>query len=62
MADKSLGAKILDLIPESLHEDLLKEVKEKLIEKGEVKEVVKQKELTPKEQTEMIDQILDKIG
>ena len=46
MSDKSLGAMILDLIPESLQEDLIKEVKAKLIEKGEVKEVLKPEKLT----------------
>ena len=53
MSDKTLGEKILQLIPDSLQEDLIKEVKAILIEKGEVTEVVMERELTKEEKTEM---------
>ena len=61
-ADKTFGKKIMDILSEDLQEDVLEYVKGLLIEKGEVKEVVKPEKLTPEQQTKMIDEILDKIG
>ena len=60
-SDKSLGQQILEMMPEDIQEELIKEVKLKLIERREVVEAVKQKELTADEKKKFLDNMLDRI-
>jgi hypothetical protein len=61
MADKSLGAQILELIPENLREDLISEIKASLIEKGEVVEPPKKVLLTAEQKKEIINNAVDRV-
>jgi len=57
MSDKSIAEKILEVIPEDMREDFIKEMKAMLIERGEVKDVPQKEKLTPGQ----LDQLYDKI-
>ena len=61
MADKSIGKKVLEILPEDLQEDLLGYVKDLLVEKGEVKEIPKPEKLSTEQQNKKIDEMLDRI-